>query len=136
VSAPASRPGVDRFFRRSLLATGFLNLFGAVLMAPPAIALRALAGLPEPAHPLHGWILSLWVLFFGVGYLRLSVSTAQERYFVAIGAAGKASFSLVVATCALAGDLPARAALAGSADLAFAAIFAYWLYATREVPAL
>jgi hypothetical protein len=136
VSAHPSSSNVDRLFRRSLLATGLLNLFGAVLIAPPSVALRALAGLPEAGHPLHAWLLSLWILFFGVGYLRLSVSTAQERYFVAIGAAGKASFALLLACYALAGDLPVRAALAGSADLAFAAIFACWLFATRAAPVL
>ena len=127
---------LDRFFRRALLATGLLNFFGALLIAPPSVALRALAGLPESGHPLYSWILSLWILFFGVGYLRLSRSTAQERYFVAIGASGKASFSLLLAAYALAGDLPVRAALAGSADLGFAAIFAYWLHATRGRPAV
>ncbi len=125
----------DRFFRRSLFATGLLNLFGTVLIAPPSVALRALTGLPEAGHPLHAWLLSLWILFFGLGYLRLSVSTFQERYFVAIGAAGKASFSLLLIGYALAGHLPVRAALAGSADLAFAAIFAHWLFTTRAAPA-
>jgi len=108
-----------------------MNFFGALLMAPPSIGLRELAGFPEAGHPLYAWILSLWILFFGIGYLRLSLSTTPERYFVAIGAAGKASFSLLLAAYALAGDLPVRAAAAGSADLAFAAIFAYWLFATR-----
>jgi hypothetical protein len=126
---------VDRFFRRTLLATGLLNLFGAALLAPPGVALRELAGLPEAGHSLYAWILSLWILFFGVGYLRLSRSTAQERYFIAIGAAGKASFSLLLALYWLAGDLPFRAALAGSADLGFAAVFVYWLRATRLQPA-
>jgi hypothetical protein len=122
---------VDQFFRRALLATGFMNFFGAALLAPPAVELRALAGFPEAGHPLYAWILSLWILFFGVGYLRLSVSAEQERFFVAIGAAGKASFSLLLAAFWLAGDLPVRAAFAGSADLIFAAIFVYWLRATR-----
>jgi hypothetical protein len=131
VSQRAPSSSVDRFFRRSLFATGLFNLFGAALLAPPSVALRALTGLPEASHPLHAWLLSLWILFFGVGYLRLSVSSAQERYFVAIGAAGKASFSLLLVAYALAGDLPVRAALAGSTDLAFAAIFTYWLFATR-----
>lgn len=126
---------VDRLFRRALLATGLLNLFGAALLAPPCVALRELAGLPEAGHGLYGWILSLWILFFGIGYLRLGRSTAQERYFVAIGAAGKASFSLLLASYWLAGDLPFRAALAGSADLGFAAVFVYWLRATRAQPA-
>jgi hypothetical protein len=62
------------------------------------------------------------------------VSTSQERYFVAIAAAGKASFSLLLVAYALAGDLPVRTALAGFADLAFAAIFAHWLFATRAAP--
>ena len=136
MSRPGSQSSVDRLFRRSLFLTGLLNLFGAVLIAPPSVALRALAGLPESGHPLHAWLLSLWILFFGVAYLRLSVSTAQERYFVAIGAAGKASFSLLLVAYALAGELPVRAALAGSADLAFAAIFAWWLLATRAAPAI
>ncbi len=120
----------DRFFRRALLVTGFMNFFGAALMAPPAGALRALAGFPEAGHPLYAWILSLWIGFFGIGYLRLSVSAAQERFFVAIGAAGKASFSLLLVAFWLVGDLPARAALAGSADLIFAAIFVHWLRVT------
>ena len=126
---------VDRFFRRALLATGLLNLFGAVLLAPPAVALRVLTGLPEAGHPLYPWCLSLWILFFGIGYLRLAVSAAHERFFVAIGAAGKASFSLLLVSYWLAGDLPFRAALAGSADLGFAAVFVYWLRATRAQPA-
>jgi hypothetical protein len=108
-----------------------MNLFGAVLIAPPSVGLRALAGLPEAGHPFYAWTLSLFILFFGVQYLRLSVSTAREPYFVAIGAAGKAAFSLLLTAFWLAGDLPARAALAGSADLIFAAIFVYWLRATR-----
>jgi hypothetical protein len=108
-----------------------MNLFGAVLIAPPSVGLRALAGLPEAGHPFYAWTLSLFILFFGVQYLRLSVSTAREAYFVAIGAAGKAAFSLLLTAFWLAGDLPARAALAGSADLIFAAIFVYWLRATR-----
>jgi len=126
---------VDRLFRRALLATGLLNLFGAALVAPPCVGLRELVGLPEAGHALYAWILSLWILFFGVGYLRLAVSTAQERFFVAIGAAGKAAFSLLLVAFWLAGDLPARAALAGSADLIFAAVFTYWLWSTRAQPA-
>jgi hypothetical protein len=121
----------DRFFRRALLATAFMNFFGALLIAPPAVALRALAGFPESGHALYAWILSLWIFFFGIGYLQLSVSTEQERFFVAIGAAGKGSFSLLLAAFWLAGDLPARAAFAGCADLIFAAIFVYWLRVTR-----
>jgi len=126
---------VERFFRRALLATGLMNFFGAVLLSPPAIGLRALAGLPEAGHPFYAWILSLWILCFGVAYLRLSVSTAEERFFVAIGAAGKATFSLLLVAFWLAGDLPGRAALAGSADLGFAAIFSFWLWTTRAQPA-
>jgi hypothetical protein len=118
-----------------LLATGLLNLFGAALLAPPCVALREFARLPEAGHALYGWITSLWILFFGVGYLRLGLSTGQERYFVAIGAAGMAAFSLLLAGYWLAGDLPFRAALAGSADLGLAAVFVDWLRAKRSQPA-
>lgn len=120
----------DQFFRRALLTTAAMNAVGAVLLAPPFPAMRALVGVPE-APPVYGWLLALWILFFGVGYWRLAHARTEERLFLQIAAAGKASFVLVLAACWLAGDLPAAAPLAASPDLAFAALFAARLRQTR-----
>lgn len=121
----------DRFFRRALLATAAMNLVGFVLLSPPFPFVRRLVGIPE-APPLYGWLLALWVLFFGIGYWYLAHSTREERFFLAVSAAGKASFALLLVVYWLAGDLPLLAPVAGSPDLVFAAIFVARLRATRN----
>lgn len=120
----------DRFFRRALLATAAMNVAGFFALAPPLPALRALVGVPE-APPLYGWLLASFILFFGLGYWRLANSRREERLFLQVAAAGKATFALLLIAFWLAGDLPILAPLAGSPDLAFAAIFAARLYDTR-----
>ena len=123
----------DGFFRRALLATAVMNAVGALLLAPPFPFARAAFGIPE-APPLYGWLLALWVLFFGIGYWRLARARTDDRLFLQVTAAGKTSFVLVLAASWLAGDVPLAAPLSASPDLAFAAIFAARLWQTR--PAL
>lgn len=123
----------DGLFRRALLATAAMNLGGAVLLAPPFPAARAFAGVPE-APPLYGWLLALWVLFFGLGYWRLARARTAERLFLQVAAAGKASFVLVLAAAWQAEQVPLAAPLAASPDLAFAALFAVRLWETRPRP--
>ncbi|MEO8601785.1 MAG: hypothetical protein ABI629_04320 [bacterium] len=118
-------------FRRALLATAVMNVVGFFALMPPFPFLRQLVGVPE-APPFYGWLLALWILFFGLAYLRLAYVRTPERLFLQIGAAGKASFALLLIVCWLAGDLPILAPLAGSPDLGFAALFAARVYATRD----
>ena len=122
----------DRFFRRALLATAVMNVFGAVVLSPPFPLVRRLFGVPE-APPRYGWLLALWILFFGIGYWRLARAHTPERLFLQVAAAGKASFPLVLAVYWLAGDLPVAAPLSASPDLAFAALFAARLWGTRPL---
>ena len=120
----------DQFFRRALLATAAMNIAGFFALLPPLPALRALVGVPE-APPLYGWLLASFILFFGLGYWRLASGRNEERLFLQVAAAGKATFALLLIAFWLNGDLPITAPLAGSPDLAFAAIFAARLHATR-----
>jgi hypothetical protein len=120
----------DRFFRRALLATAAMNAVGAVLLAPPFPAVRRLVGVPE-APALYGWLLALWILFFGLGYWRLAHARTPERLFLQVATAGKVSFPLVLAAYWLGGALPAAAPLSAAPDLAFAAVFAQRLWETR-----
>src|SRR3954469_16799456 len=96
------------WFRAVLLATAVMNVAGCVVFLPQASALRATSGLPEPG-PLYGWVLALWVLFFGIGYGRLAFVETEERLFLWLGAAGKASFALVLAALWLGGHVPVLA---------------------------
>jgi len=120
----------DSSFRRVLRATAVMNVGGFFALAPPFPLLRRMAGVPE-APPLYGWLLALWVLFFGIGYWRLANARTPERLFLVISTAGKATFALLLVVYWLAGELPVAAPLAGSPDLVFAALFAARLYATR-----
>ena len=103
----------------------------AVIFAPPVTAFRPQLGLPE-SHPLYLWILSVWIVIFGGAYFRLGLSGRADRTFLAVGAAGKATFALILIALALTGDLPPNAAGVGLPDLAIAAIFTGWLLRTTR----
>ena len=113
-----------------LLACAALNFGGAALFAPPCTALRAAMGLPE-APATYLWILALWILVFGLGYLDIARKRRFEPTFLAAGAAGKATFSLLLITGWLDGELPARAALGSLSDLLLAGVFV-WLIVRRQ----
>lgn len=122
---------IEKLFKISLIATFFMNMAGAVMFIPQVRFLRELGGLPEAGNTFYPLILSLWIFFFGVLYLRLAFSKTPERFFVLIGALGKSSFAILLAVLAFTGDLAWRAAFAGLPDLLIALIFFAWLYQTR-----
>ena len=122
----------DTWFRRALMATGVMNFAGFVAFLPPFPYLRRFAGFPEAENPFYGWLIALWILFFGIAYLRLAVARTLDRTTVGLGAAGKASFFLVLIACGLQGQLPVTTALGGVPDLLFAILFILWLFRGRE----
>src|ERR1043166_9003106 len=125
--------------RRALFATAGMNIVGAALFAPPARALRAVAGFPQGEHPLYLATVSMFVLLFGLGYLWAAAAGRAERHFITLAAVGKLSvFALLAGFWAggALGALAARAPLVGTGDLVFGILFVVWLYGTRaEVPA-
>lgn len=122
---------IEKLFKISLIVTFFVNMAGAVMFIPQVRFLRELGGLPEAGNTFYPLILSLWIFFFGVLYLRLAFSKTPERFFVLIGALGKSSFAILLAVLAFTGDVAWRAASAGLPDLLIALIFFAWLYQTR-----
>lgn len=122
---------IEKLFKYSLITAFFMNLAGALTFIPSFQTLREFGGLPEAGNPFYGWIIALWIFFFGILYLLLAFSKTEERYFVIIGALGKSSFAILLAILALTGELPIRAAFAGIPDLIIALIFFAWLNKTR-----
>jgi hypothetical protein len=126
--APADDAGVlPGWMRGALFATAAMNILVAFAFAPPARAVRALAGFPEGEHPVYLTTVGLFVMLFGVGYLWVAVSGRAERFFIALAAAGKLSFVALLAWFWTGGTLPLRALVAGTADLVFVVLFVAWL---------
>jgi len=115
------------WMRRALFATAGMNAVGAMIFAPPAGALRALAGIPAGEQPLYLAMVSMFVLLFGVGYLWCALAGRADRLFIAIGAAGKLSFVALLLWFWMESAVPARAVLFGSGDALFGALFLAWL---------
>ena len=124
------------WMRRALFATAGMNIVGAALFAPPARALRVVAGFPQSEHPLYLATVSMFVLLFGLGYLWAAAAGRADRLFITLAAVGKLSFFALLAWFWAVGALSARAPLVGAGDLVFGILFVVWLYGTRaEVPA-
>ena len=122
------------WMRGALFATAVMNILAAVAFSPPAGALRALAGMPEGEQPVYMATITLFVLLFGVAYLWLAVSGRAERFFIAVAAAGKLCFVMLLAWFWAGGTVSLRGLLLGSGDLVFALLFGAWLSGARAHP--
>ena len=130
MTTDTAKGSIDPFVRTLLRASGPINAFGALIFAPPFPYVRRLFGLPD-GSPVYLWVLSIWIFVFGVAYWHVGVSGRADRTFLAVGAAGKAAFALVLIVAAASGTLPGVAVLVGLPDLAIATVFAAWLLRTR-----
>jgi hypothetical protein len=119
----------DQLIRRTLRTTAVLNIGAALLFAFPA-SLGQLAGFPAPVPIMYSAFVAFLVVLFGCTYAWLARQPHIDRPLVAFSALGKAGFFSVVLVCGLLGEVPARTVVAASADLIFAAIFAWWLACT------
>lgn len=120
-------PGeLDPAMRRVLVSGGPTNAIGALIFAPPFPWVRELFGLPG-GHALYLWILSIWILLFGIAYAAMGLRGRVDRTFLWVAAGGKASFAIALVAMAMAGEIPAVGAVVGLPDLALAVYFARWL---------
>jgi hypothetical protein len=124
------RTHLGQAMRWLLIACGPMNLGGVAVFAPPFPGLRNLVGLPD-AHPLYLWVLTTWLPLFGIAYFWMGWTGKADRTFLAVGAAGKATFAVILLVLWGNGELPMIAGLVGLPDLVLAAIFAAWLWRTR-----
>ena len=115
--------------RSALWTTAVFNLLGALTFVFPA-DFAALTGFPTTAPRVYTALLTVFVLLFAGAYVWLARQPRIDRPLVALAAIGKAGAFAAVFVCWLAGEIPARAALAFSGDAVFAAIFTWWLVGT------
>ena len=119
--------------QRALLAfCSIMNLMGAICFVPAFATGRRMLGLPE-APPIYLAMLAAWVLIFGLGYLRLSLTGRMDRTFLWAAAAGKATFGVLIVSAAVSDDAINPWALgSGAMDFGLACVFAEWLFGKRE----
>jgi hypothetical protein len=114
--------------RAALWATVFFNIGGALNFVFPASLGQWFLGLPLPAPHFYTWFMAL-IIGAGAG---LSAWLARQprinRSLLAVIAMAKTGFFLVALACWVIDEVPARCVGLASVDLAFAAIFALWLF--------
>ena len=116
----------DTIMRRALTATVPFNLVAALMFAFPA-SLGQLAGLPVPVPSFYAAMLTLFVVLFAGAYAWLARQPVIDRPLVAFLAIGKASVFVLVLVWWMLGAASGLSVIAGAGDLAFAAIFFWWL---------
>ncbi|WP_439621931.1 hypothetical protein [Gemmata sp.] len=121
---------LGRGMRWLLMACGPMNLGGTAVFAPSFPYLRDTVGLPD-AYPLYLWVLTAWLPLFGIAYFWMGWTGRADRTFMAVGAAGKATFAVILLALWWNEELPVTAGLIGLPDLALAGAFAAWLWRTR-----
>jgi hypothetical protein len=117
--------------RGALVASAVFNLGAALIFAFPD-SLGQLGGLPTPVPHIYTALLAVFVILFGVAYAWLARQRIIDRPLVGISALGKTAVFTVILVFSIRGDLGGRSALAASGDLVFAAIFAWWLAASKK----
>lgn len=122
---------LEKWMRYALFATVPVNFLGAAIFLPPYPEFRTQFTLPEP-HPFYLWILAVWIFVFGCCYLFMAVTESRDRIFIATGAMGKLSFSVLLIAYAAAGTVPISTAASGLVDLVLAIIFIVWLLTTSD----
>lgn len=123
----------DQLLRRVLRVSVVFNLAGALMFLFPA-SLGQLAGMPTPVPTIYSAALAYLVALFAGTYAWMARQPRINRPLVAFAACGKGGFFVVVLLCWLAGAASGLALLAATGDLAFAAIFTWWL--VGDAPAL
>ncbi|MDI1318674.1 MAG: hypothetical protein PSW75_00585 [bacterium] len=116
------RPGQTRLLWASFL----INVTGMLFFLPPLAPLRTLFGLPE-APAFYLWLVASWILILGLGYLAMALAGKLNRPTLAVGAACKITFGLLVLGGVASGRFPVQASALALTDLGLAALYLRWL---------
>lgn len=117
-----------------LLGCGPVNLTGAVVFAPPFPDARRAMGLVEP-HPVYLWLLSAWILAFGVALFFQGLTRRGNRAVLLLSAWGKGTFAALLLGLVATGELLPFAVSAAVPDLILAVVFFVWVWRSLCRPA-
>ena len=118
-------------FRRLLWVAALFNVFGACVLGFPGSALGQMAGLPADVPTVYRVVVDVFVLLFGGSYAWLATQHEPNRPMVVLAALGKTSVFVAFVVLWLAGELTSTSVALASGDLAFAALFVWWLSSSK-----
>ena len=125
---------LEAFVRTSLWVTGPLNLLAAAAFAFPASGIGTVLELPVEAHPFYTLFSGSFVGLFGLIYLWLARQTPIVRPLLLAGACGKTMAATISLSLFSAGQLSGLTTTLISGDLAFAALWFYFLSRSPAAP--
>jgi len=128
------RTRLNPAMRWLLLACGPMNVAGALVFAPPFPDGRRAMGLQEP-HPFYLWLLSAWILAFGVALFTQGLTRRGNRAVLLLSAWGKGTFAALLLGLVAAGELLPFAISAAVPDLILAVVFVVWVWRSLRRPA-
>ena len=121
----------DQTMRLALRTSTFLNFGAALLFAFPS-SLGQLMGLPTPVASFYSVFLAFLIALFGATYGWLARQPVIDRPLVVFSSIGKTGFVVISFFCWLLGEVPLRTVVLANGDLAFVAIFVWWLLGETE----
>lgn len=123
----AMPPSIDPPFLWTAIRLSIpVNLLGAVTFSAPLAPARTAIGMPTLPTSV-AWMLSIWVLAFGVAFLRLHRTGVLEPTLVAVSAVGKLSFVAAMIGSAATGEGSWLVAASTAPDLALGLAFVWGL---------
>ncbi len=122
---------LEQIVRISLWVTAPFNLLAAYAFAFPESALGQLLGFPYPSHPLFALFSGSMVGLFGVMYVWLVLQPTLIKPVLFFGATGKTIAVAIALYLYLGGLLSSTLMVLISGDLAFAALWFFYLTSRR-----
>jgi hypothetical protein len=116
----------DLIMRRVLVVAAMFNFAAAAMILFPQ-SIGRFADVPLSAPHFHSWLLALFIALFGGVYAWLSRRAVIDRPLIGMAVLGKTGVFLVALVCLATGDITARTFATAIGDLAFAAVFLWWL---------
>ena len=122
----------DRIIRIALWISVPFNFLAAYCVAYPASFFGQLMGLPFEAPAVYSVLLAWMITLFGAVYAWLALQKTINRGLVGAAAIAKAGVFVNMALLWLSGHAAGMTVLFASGDMAFAAVFAWWLVKTAR----
>jgi len=118
---------LENIVKYSFGASAPFNFGAALVLAFPASAAGQMVGLPAEVPLIYRLLVAMLVGLFGGIYAWVAMQSSVHRVIAAFSATGKATVFVMALALCLKGEVGLGLVALASGDLAFAALWIYWL---------